>query len=63
MTKTSLARFQAVMNDARDTRHITIEIATAKPFCYAENGYQQYPYKNSYGYYGTGGIGVCLPPQ
>jgi methionine-S-sulfoxide reductase len=34
--KASLARFQAAMNDAHDTRHITTEIATAKPFYYAE---------------------------
>jgi hypothetical protein len=30
--KASLARFQAAMRDANDTRTITTEIATAKPF-------------------------------
>ena len=60
---TSLARFQAAMNDAHDTRHITTEIATAKPFYYAEDDHQQYLYKNPHGYCGIGGIGVCLPPQ
>ena len=44
--KASLARFQAAMNDAHDTRHITTEIATAKPFYYAEDDHQQYLYKN-----------------
>ncbi len=43
--KASLARFQAAMNDAHDTRHITTEIATAKPFYYAEDDHQQYLYK------------------
>ena len=33
------------MNDAHDTRHITTEIATAKPFYYAEDDHQQYLYK------------------
>ena len=61
--KASLARFQAAMNDAHDTRHITTEIATAKPFYYAEDDHQQYLHKNPYGYCGIGGIGVCLPPQ
>lgn len=61
--KASLARFQAAMNDAQDTRHITTEIATAKPFYYAEDDHQQYLYKNPHGYCGIGGIGVCLPPQ
>ena len=61
--KASLARFQAAMNDAHDTRHITTEIATAKPFYYAEDDHQQYLYKNPHGYCGIGGIGVCLPPQ
>jgi peptide-methionine (S)-S-oxide reductase len=51
------------MNDAHDTRHITTEIATAKPFYYAEDDHQQYLHKNPYGYCGIGGIGVCLPPQ
>ncbi len=51
------------MNDAHDTRHITTEIATAKPFYYAEDDHQQYLYKNPHGYCGIGGIGVCLPPQ
>jgi peptide-methionine (S)-S-oxide reductase len=49
------------MNDAHDTRHITTEIATAKPFYYAEDDHQQYLYKNPHGYCGIGGIGVCLP--
>ncbi len=43
--KGSLARFRAAMNDAHDTRHITTEIATAKPFYYAEDDHQQYLYK------------------
>ena len=59
----SLARFQAAMNEANDTRTITTEIATAKPFYYAEDDHQQYLHKNPYGYCGIGGIGVCLPPQ
>ncbi|WP_258923188.1 peptide-methionine (S)-S-oxide reductase, partial [Klebsiella pneumoniae] len=46
-----------------DSRHITTEIATAKPFYYAEDDHQQYLYKNPHGYCGIGGIGVCLPPQ
>ncbi len=45
------------MNDAHDTRHITTEIATAKPFYYAEDDHQQYLYKNPHGYCGIGGIG------
>ena len=52
------------MNDAHDTRHITTEIATAKPFYYAEDNHQRsILYKNPHGYCGIGGIGVCLPPQ
>ncbi len=47
------------MNDAHDTRHITTEIATAKPFYYAEDDHQQYLYKNPHGYCGIGGIGVA----
>ena len=61
--KASLARFQAAMNEANDPRTITTEIATAKPFYYAEDDHQQYLHKNPYGYCGIGGIGVCLPPQ
>ena len=61
--KASLARFQAAMKEANDPRAITTEIATAKPFYYAEDDHQQYLHKNPYGYCGIGGIGVCLPPQ
>ncbi|MRS15429.1 peptide-methionine (S)-S-oxide reductase MsrA [Enterobacteriaceae bacterium RIT691] len=61
--KDSLERFQSAMNEAQDDRVITTEIATAKPFYYAEDDHQQYLHKNPYGYCGIGGIGVCLPPQ
>ncbi len=43
--KASLARFQAAMRDANDTRAITTEIAPAKPFYYAEDDHQQYLHK------------------
>lgn len=59
----SAERFQAAMASAGDERPITTEIATAKPFYYAEDDHQQYLHKNPYGYCGIGGIGVCLPPQ
>ncbi|MEH5096706.1 peptide-methionine (S)-S-oxide reductase MsrA [Atlantibacter hermannii] len=59
----SLARFQKAMEDQGDHRTITTEIASAKPFYYAEDEHQQYLHKNPYGYCGIGGIGVCLPPQ
>ena len=59
----SLARFQAAMREAGDARTVTTEIASAKPFYYAEDEHQQYLYKNPQGYCGIGGIGVCLPPQ
>lgn len=59
----SVERFQAAMQEAHDDRVITTEIATAKPFYYAEDDHQQYLHKNPYGYCGIGGIGVCLPPQ
>ncbi len=51
------------MQAAGDKRQVTTEIATAKPFYYAEDDHQQYLHKNPYGYCGIGGIGVCLPPQ
>ncbi len=59
----SLTRFQEAMQAAGDKRQVTTEIATAKPFYYAEDDHQQYLHKNPYGYCGIGGIGVCLPPQ
>ncbi|MDU4436164.1 MAG: peptide-methionine (S)-S-oxide reductase MsrA, partial [Pluralibacter gergoviae] len=59
----SLERFQAAMQAAGDTRHVTTEIKTATPFYYAEDDHQQYLHNNPYGYCGIGGIGVCLPPQ
>jgi len=59
----SLKRFQEAMQAAGDKRQVTTEIATAKPFYYAEDDHQQYLHKNPYGYCGIGGIGVCLPPQ
>ncbi|MEG7493712.1 peptide-methionine (S)-S-oxide reductase, partial [Enterobacter hormaechei] len=58
-----LTRFQEAMQAAGDKRQVTTEIATAKPFYYAEDDHQQYLHKNPYGYCGIGGIGVCLPPQ
>lgn len=61
--RASLVRYQAAMHAAHDTRTITTEIATAKPFYYAEDDHQQYLHKNPYGYCGLGGIGVCLPPE
>ena len=61
--RASLERFQRAMREAGDTRDVTTEIATAKPFYYAEDDHQQYLHKNPYGYCGIGGIGVCLPPQ
>ena len=61
--KASLARFQAAMAAAGDTRTITTEITPAGPFYFAEDEHQQYLYKNPRGYCGLGGIGVCLPPQ
>ncbi|MDX7421413.1 peptide-methionine (S)-S-oxide reductase, partial [Klebsiella pneumoniae] len=61
--RASLERFQQAMREAGDTREVTTEIATAKPFYYAEDDHQQYLHKNPYGYCGIGGIGVCLPPQ
>ena len=39
----------------RYDRRITTEIATAKPFYYAEDDHQQYLHKNPYGYCGIGG--------
>ncbi len=59
----SLQRFQQAMNEAKDKRTITTEIAAARPFYYAEDDHQQYLHKNPAGYCGLGGIGVCLPPQ
>ena len=61
--RASLERFQQAMREAGDTREVTTEITTAKPFYYAEDDHQQYLHKNPYGYCGIGGIGVCLPPQ
>ncbi|GJK54840.1 peptide methionine sulfoxide reductase MsrA [Enterobacter cloacae] len=61
--RASLERFQKAMHDAGDNREVTTEIASAKPFYYAEDDHQQYLHKNPYGYCGIGGIGVCLPPQ
>ena len=54
----SKERFQQAMRDAGDTREVTTEITTAKPFYYAEDDHQQYLHKNPYGYCGIGGIGV-----
>ncbi|WP_220267349.1 peptide-methionine (S)-S-oxide reductase MsrA, partial [Enterobacter sp. Colony194] len=61
--RASLARFQKAMEETGDDRVITTEIASAKPFYYAEDEHQQYLHKNPYGYCGIGGIGVCLPPR
>ena len=61
--RASLERFQQAMREAGDTREVTTEITTAKPFYYAEDDHQQYLHKNPYGDCGIGGIGVCLPPQ
>ncbi|MDP9036838.1 MAG: peptide-methionine (S)-S-oxide reductase MsrA [Myxococcota bacterium] len=40
---------------------ITTEIATARPFYYAEDHHQQYLAKNPDGYCGLGGTGVACP--
>ena len=59
----SQALFQQAMTKAGDSRAITSEIAAALPFYYAEDDHQQYLYKNPQGYCGSGGIGVCMPPN
>ncbi len=42
---------------------ITTEIASAGPFCYAEDYHQQYLAKNPAGYCGIGGTGVSCNPS
>lgn len=60
--KASQARFQAELDKA-GVGSITTEIAEAPTFYYAETYHQQYLAKNSGGYCGLGGTGVCLPPE
>ena len=43
--RASLERFQQAMREAGDTREVTTEITTAKPFYYAEDDHQQYLHK------------------
>lgn len=58
--RASEARFQAELDKA-GYGAITTEIAEAPAFYYAEAYHQQYLAKNTNGYCGLGGTGVCLP--
>ena len=52
------AAYQAALNE-KNIGEITTEILPAAEFYYAETYHQQYLHKNSGGYCGLGGTGVC----
>ena len=56
---TSLDHYQAGLSE-KGLGPITTEILPAPPFYYAETYHQQYLAKNSNGYCGLGGTGVCF---
>lgn len=58
----SLKAYQADLEGA-GYGAITTEIASAGPFCYAEDYHQQYLAKNPAGYCGIGGTGVSCNPS
>jgi peptide-methionine (S)-S-oxide reductase len=53
--------YQAALQKAGHTDHITTEIAPAPPFYFAEDYHQQYLARNPAGYCGLGGTGVSCP--
>jgi peptide-methionine (S)-S-oxide reductase len=55
--------FQHAMAAAQDHRPVTTQITPAPAFYFAEEYHQQYLAKNTAGYCGLGGIGICLPPS